>query len=142
MGKGLIGKKLEDKCRAYNLYENVRFAGFVEDIYGLLTAVDVFCFPSRDEALGLAVQEAAHTGCCVVATSVGGIPEMITHGHSGLLSEVDNARELALNLRSVLTDEDMRNRLATNAQQDINQKFSVHAMIDATARIYAKVLNT
>ena len=141
-GQGPDREKLEDKCRAYNLYENVRFAGFVEDIYGLLTAVDVFCFPSRDEALGLAVQEAAHTGCCVVATSVGGIPEMITHGHSGLLSEVDNARELALNLRSVLTDEDMRNRLATNAQQDINQKFSVHAMIDATARIYAKVLNT
>ena len=141
-GQGPDRAKLEDKCRAFNLDEEVRFAGFVENIYDLLTAVDVFCLPSRDEALGLAVQEAAHAGCCIVATAVGGIPEMVTHGHSGLLSAVDHAPELAFNMKCVLTDADLRHRLATNSQRDIAQKFPVHAMIDATAQVYAKVLNT
>ena len=141
-GQGADRAKLEDKCRAFNLHEEVCFAGFVQDVYGLLTAIDVFCFPSRREALGLAVQEAAHAGCCIVATAVGGIPEMITHEHSGLLCAVDNAEQLAFNMKRVLTDKHLRHRLATNSQRDITQKFPVQAMLDTTTQVYTKVLNT
>lgn len=140
-GQGPDRQKLEDRCRDFNLHENVRFAGFVADIYSLLTAVDVFCLPSRNEALGLAVQEAAHAGCCVIATDGGGIPEMITHEHSGLLSEAGNARALASNLSRVLTSKSVRQRLASNAQRDIAQKFTVHTMIDATAQVYEELLS-
>ncbi len=139
-GQGPDRARLEDRCRDFNLHENVRFAGFVADIYGLLTAVDVFCLPSRDEALGLAVQEAAHAGCCIIATAVGGIPEMVTHGHSGLLSEVGNARELAVNLSRVLTTKSVRQRLASNGHRDIAQKFPLHTMIDTTAQVYEGLL--
>ena len=141
-GQGVDREKLENKCRAFNLHKNVRFAGFVEDIYSFLSAVDVFCFPSRNEALGLAVQEAAHAGCCIVATAVGGIPEMITHEHSGLLCEAGNAQELSFNLKRALTDKNMRQQLATNSQRDVSQNFSVQAMIDATAQVYTQELNT
>ena len=90
----------------------------------------------------MAVQEAAHAGCCIVATAVGGIPEMITHEHSGLLSKAGNAEELAFNMKRVLTDKNMRQQLATNSQRDISQKFSVPAMVEATAQVYTQVLNT
>ena len=140
-GQGPDRKKLEDRCRAFNLYENVRFAGFVEDIYGLLTAVDVFCFPSRDEALGLAVQEAAHAGCCIVATRSGGIPEMVEHGCSGLLSDEGDVTGLAKNLKLVLNDTSLRQHLAANGKRYVEQNLSVEKMVTDTAQVYTEIVN-
>lgn len=141
-GEGRDREKLENTCHTLNLQREVHFAGFVEDVGAVLAAVDVFCFPSRHEALGLAVQEAAHAGCCIIATAAGGIVEMIKHEHNGLLSEVGNTQQLAANLKRVLLDKDTRRRLAENSRQDIGRKFSIDKMITSTTQIYKEVLNT
>ena len=141
-GEGADQEKLENTCRYLDLQQDVRFVGFVDDVVPLLTAMDVFCFPTRREALGLAVQEAAHAGCCIVATRAGGVVEMIEHQHSGLLSAVGDASALAANLKHVLLDEKMRQRLAKNGRRDIGKKFSVNRMVADTAKIYHELLTS
>ncbi len=141
-GQGPDRAKLEKQCQALHLHEDVRFAGFVAEVYDLLTAVDIFCFPSRDEALGLAVQEAAHAGCCIVATRSGGVPEMVEHGTSSMLSDEGDAVALASNLQLVLNDVPLRQRLAANAKTHVAQNLSVEKMVTDTAQVYAQLFNT
>lgn len=84
-----------------------------EQIPEYLADADVFVLPSRSEPFGIVLVEAGAAGVPVVATRVGGIPELITHGRSGLLVEPDDPRGLADAMASVLTDDAVAHMLAS-----------------------------
>lgn len=141
-GEGSDRLKIEKIWAELGLQQEVHFVGFVHDITSVLGALDVFCLPSVNDCFSIALQEAMHACCPILTTNSGGTPEMIEHDYNGLLSAAGDAEGLATNLALVLHDNTLRQRLATNGKAYVDQNLSVGKMIDATTRIYTKVLNT
>lgn len=127
---------LEDELRALatrlGLDERVRWLGFRADIADHVAAADVFCLSSIWEGVPLAAMEAVQLETPVVATRVGGMPELIVDGHSGRLVAPHDPRALAEALREVLTDDDRRKTYVANAMRDLEENFSTDRM---TARL-------
>ncbi len=82
---------------------------------------DVVCVPSRDEPLGNVVLEGMASGCIVIASNTGGIPEIIEHGQSGILFENENADDLAGQIISCAVDINLR--MSKNGQSQVRDKF-------------------
>ncbi|NCU01585.1 glycosyltransferase [Candidatus Macondimonas diazotrophica] len=94
----------------------VVFTGFVENVADYLAALDVFVFPSREEGLGSTLIDAMVQGLPIVASRVGGIPELIEHERTGLLVPPGDAAALAAALARLTGDPDLRRRLGSAAQ--------------------------
>jgi glycosyltransferase involved in cell wall biosynthesis len=99
---------------------------------------DVFVLPSRREALGVAALEAMAAGLPVVATAVGGIPEMVRSGREGVLVPADHPNELAAALVRLLMDSDTRVRMAAAAKQRA-EEFSVRVMTQSLRKTYLQL---
>jgi len=89
-----------------------------------MSRCSIFALASRSEAMGRVLTEAAAAGKCRIATRVGGIPTVIEHGKDGILVGKENVDELAAGLRTLIRDEQLLHRLASEAQRRIAQEFS------------------
>jgi glycosyltransferase involved in cell wall biosynthesis len=96
---------------------NVHFAGEVQDVGNYLAAFDLFLYPSRHEGLGSILLDAMAFGLPVVATRVGGIPEIVPEGSGGLLCEVDDIAGLAAAVMTLRADPELRGRIAAANRQ-------------------------
>ena len=103
-GEGALRETLEAERRRLGLEESVRFLGFREDVTDLLRAADLFCVSSYLEGLGTSTLDAMAAGLAVVATRVGGIPEAVEDGVSGLLVEPRRPDLLARAVRTLADD--------------------------------------
>lgn len=132
-----------DPCRTLasdlNVAENVIFYGYQKDVRGYLSAMDLFLFPSRKEAMGIALVEAMEVGLPTVATRVGGIPEVITPD-VGILREMDDDIGLAAACQSLLENLPTRLEMGSAAQRRARTVFSVEAMSNATDAVYARLV--
>lgn len=103
---------LDDELRALHaqlgLGGRFRFLGFRDDAVYVLAASDIFCLSSRQEGLPVAFMEASALGVPAVTTNVGGLPEHIDHGRSGLLVAPDDSTALSAELRRLVADSDLR----------------------------------
>jgi glycosyltransferase involved in cell wall biosynthesis len=130
----------EDRLRSLaadrDVADRIRFLGFRDDVGDLLAACDVFALPSRSEGLPLALLEAMHSGAAVVATDVGGVPEVVTVGREALLVPPDEDEALASALIRLLEDENLRYLLGLRARRRARERFSVTAMTDAYEELY------
>lgn len=109
----------------------VRYAGVVTEASQLvhyLRAADVYVHPARDDTFPLAVLEALACGLPVVATPVGGIPEQVQDGETGLLADLTN---LPHAVEQLLADESLRRRMSTAAASDARRRFSLRAQVTA-----------
>jgi len=105
----------------------------------ILRGIDVFVHPSLSEGLPNAVMEAMACGCCVIASRVGGCAELIQAGVNGLLVEPNDLDGLTLALRSVIRDEELRQRLATAAAEHM-KSFSIEKAAERMGQIYERYL--
>ncbi len=105
-GEGALRERLQTQARAAGLAERVVFTGFSSEVPRLLAAADVFVLPSRHEGLGMAAIEAMAAGLPVVASRVGGLPEVVVDGETGLLVPVGDAGALAAAIRRCAHDRD------------------------------------
>lgn len=135
-GRGEEEARLKSLAADLDVGDRIRFLGFRDDIDDLLAACDVFALPSRSEGLPLALLEAMHAGAAVVATDVGGVPEVVTAGREALLVPPDRDEALASALIRVLEDERLRRRLGRRARRKARERFSVGAMADAYEDLY------
>lgn len=101
----------------------------------------VFVLPSKIEAFGISILEALAAGVPVVASRVGGIPEVITNGENGLLFEPGDFRELARKVSLCMKNEKIRERLIENGLKVVKDNFTVKSMIEEINRVYFKVVN-
>ena len=85
----------------------------------LLAKSDVFVLPSHNEGLPMSMIEAMSFGLSIIATSVGGIPELISHSNNGILIEPRNIQELSSAMQSLIDNEDLRNSLGVKAEQSV-----------------------
>ena len=137
---GLLGEECSaDRCvgtRGARPGAKVLFTGLRDDVPAVTAALDVAVLPSYREAQGLAILEAMALRRPVVATAVGGVPEMIEHGRTGLLVPPHDAAALAAAIARVLTDHPLADMLARAGHDFVHANFSVERMAGAVARIY------
>ncbi|MDH5254536.1 MAG: glycosyltransferase family 4 protein [Gammaproteobacteria bacterium] len=118
--------------------DNVIFTGEVSNVGDYLAAFDLFMFPSRHEGLGSILLDALETGLPVVATAVGGIPEIIHDGENGLLVKPDDAAALEAAVAAFVADDGLRARVAT-ANRLRAREFSAATMTGRYERLYRDV---
>jgi glycosyltransferase involved in cell wall biosynthesis len=135
IGNGDRRTALEADIRERGLTDHIHLVGAVPHAARYLRAADVFVLPSRSEAFGYAVLEAAVAGVPVIASRVGGIPEIIHHEREGLLVQSGDVSALAAALSRLLSDQTLRNRLG-EAGLLRGRVFSVDQMVRQTTRVY------
>jgi glycosyltransferase involved in cell wall biosynthesis len=120
--------------------ERVRFLGFRKDIPDLLHASDIFVLSSLQEGLPLAVLEAMGQGLPVVATSVGGVPELISHRKDGMLCPPSNPPVLAAMLAELIEETAFRHRLGQTGALRVQKDFSFDQMTKQYENLYFDLL--
>ena len=138
-GRGEQEASLRRLAAELGLCERVHLLGLRDDVETVLAAADLFVQPSRSEGLPLAVLEAMASGLPVVATRVGGIPEAVADGETGLLVPPGDPAALATALARVLDAED-RGAAMGRAGRERAAEFSVARMADRYQQIYARLL--
>jgi glycosyltransferase involved in cell wall biosynthesis len=138
VGDGPSRPEAEAEARRLGLAERVVFAGLRRDVPQLLPGLDAVVFSSLREGLSMAMLEAMAAGVPVVATAVGGTPELITHGVTGLLVPPGRPEDLANALVSLLDDASAAETLRGAARRRVEERFSVARMIEAHEALYAE----
>lgn len=136
-GEGEERKTLVELMNALDIKGSVELKGFVPDARRHLSAFDIFVLPSRSENLPYAVLEAGSIGLPVIASRVGGIPEIIEAGLSGALVEPENPRELLSTLILFADDTALRERLGSALKEKISGEFSLGKMARETFKQYS-----
>lgn len=130
VGDGPEQPRLERLARELGVRAQVYFFGYCEDIGAIYAASDIFAHASHRDSFGLVLAEAGHFGLPVVATSVGGIPEVVEDGVTGLLVPPGDPEALAAALDRVIDDRDYRDRLGHAGKQRVETLFSVERMVE------------
>lgn len=115
---------------------NVTFLGFVKDIPDLLSQADVLCVPSRSEGLGLAALEAMAAGVPVVASRVGGLPEVILDGETGLLFTSEDPEALKIALQTLLDNPERRKAMGEAGRKRAESVFDAKTMQKKTRAVW------
>ena len=108
------------------------------DAERFLPGFDIFLLTSLKEGLPYTILEAGLAGLPVIASNVGGIPEIITNDVSGILVEAGNIDQIAKSLKNLVLEPQKRDPLGTNLKQKVEKDFSLHKMISETEEIYTK----
>ncbi|MBI3649760.1 MAG: glycosyltransferase [Acidobacteria bacterium] len=140
VGEGPERSKLEQEVAALNLTQEVIFAGQVNDVKPFYAIADVMVLPSHNEGSPNVLLEAMAAKVPVVATKVGGVPEIATHNEDALLVEARDHEALAAAMNSLLRDSEMAVRLATQAQQRVIKNHAPAARLQALLKIYQELL--
>ena len=140
-GSGPLRAELEAKAAEAGLGADAVFIGDRSDIGDVMQATDLVVLPSHDEGMSNVVLEAMAAGCAVVASDVGGNPEVIVDGESGLLFATGDADALTERLRALVLDERRRAAIGRKARERIANNYSVPALIERTSAIYRRVLD-
>ncbi len=136
VGDGPLRRGVEEAIRRRRLNGRVRLLGFRDDVPDLLRASDVFVLSSWWEGMPLAIIEAMLAGLPVVATAVGGIPELVEHGVTGLLIRVGDAGGLAQALARLVADDPLRRRMGEAGRRRALQSFNLQDTVAHTLALY------
>jgi glycosyltransferase involved in cell wall biosynthesis len=115
------------------------FAGFESDMPRFFAAIDYFVLSTLSEGMGLVVLEAMAYGKPVIATNVGGIPEVIVDGESGLLIERQSVEQLTAALTKLLTDESVARALSSGGRRNVLENFSEQKFHDNVMNLYCRI---
>jgi N-acetyl-alpha-D-glucosaminyl L-malate synthase BshA len=126
--------------RELNVSHLVETLGAQEDIIPLLSAADVFLLPSAQESFGLAALEAMACEVPVVASNVGGLPEVIQHGVTGFLHPPEDLDGMAASAVALLTDPVLHAAVAERACRRVGEQFCVDLVVPMYERYYQQVL--
>lgn len=143
VGDGDERKQLEKLAVELGVEQKVKFLGFQKDIRSILWAADVFVhspttFP---EGLSVAILEAMAAGLPVIATPVGGIPEIVRHGETGWLVPPNDATALAEALKCLWSDPLLRQQLGKTAQAHVREHHDINTLVERTSQVYIALLS-
>ena len=140
VGDGPLREELGELATALGLDGSVHFAGYQPEPERYLRVMDVFALTSRSEGMPLAVLEAWATGIPVVATRVGGLPELIEEGRTGVLIEPDDEAGLAEALCDLVLDRDRARQLGEAGSRQVRSRFDSRVMASGYNLHYADLL--
>jgi len=135
-GDGPLRGRCEEEGRRLGVDRNVRWLGWIEDTKPLLARMDLLAVSSKWEGMPNVVLEAMACRKPVVATEVGGCPELVESGTTGLLAPWDDEEALAARMIELLRDPDLRTRYGRAGRERVERCFSMEAMVAANERLY------
>jgi glycosyltransferase involved in cell wall biosynthesis len=140
LGQGPLRAKLHKLCCRQKIEKYVHFAGFRPDLEKILGCLDIVVHPAEMEGLGVALLQSAAAGLPIVATRVGGIPEIVQDGINGYLVDVSDIQTLSARTLELLQDPVMARRLGKAGRLIVTAKFSIDAMVSGNLRVYRDVM--
>ena len=138
--EGVYRSGLEDLARRLGIADRVVFTGFRLDVPELLQEVTVSVLPSLSEGLSNFLLESMAAGVPVVATRVGGSPEAVEDGETGILVPARDPATLARAIDAILSDSDLARRMGQAGKRRVAERFSLDGMARATERLYGSLL--
>lgn len=136
-GGGQEKEHLHTLIERHKLHNRIYLAGFVKDAARYLKALDVFILPSTTEAFGYVLPEAGLAGLPVIATAVGGIPEIIDDEKTGLLVSPRNPRELARAIEQIIKEPQKRKDFGMALNHKVMDDFTLNREISQTISLYS-----
>lgn len=141
VGDGSLRHELEQQAAALGVLDHVEFVGTTRDLATVLSGLDLLVVSSTREGCANVILEAMVAGIPVVATTVGGNPELIEDGVSGLLVPARQPDALANAVHRVLDDHALAQALAHHARERVAERFSVDVMVQAYDQLYERLLH-
>jgi glycosyltransferase involved in cell wall biosynthesis len=138
-GEGPERESLTAQAKALGILERVRFLGWRTDVNSLLKTADLFVCSSRSEGLGSILLESWFNRCPMVSAKSEGPSELITHGETGLLCEIDDIDEMSQHMRSVLNDSSLAQMLVDNGSREYASKYSEQIIIDRYLEFFEEI---
>jgi len=139
VGDGPERPMAEELCRELGIGEDARFVGKQQDMEEIYAIADLFLLPSEYESFGLSALEAMAAGAPVVASRAGGIPEVITHGVNGFLSEVGDVENMSRDAIRLLSNTVMLEQFSIAARKQA-ETFAIENIVPQYEALYTKVL--
>jgi len=139
VGKGDLEEKLRQGAENSGHTDHLKLLGWRNDVHEIMGIFDCFVLPSMNEGMGRVVVEAMATGCPVVASNTGGIPDLVKDGHNGLLAPPGNAKTLADAILKIIEHPTLAATFVNNGRE-VCKRYSQQAMIDKLHRLYAHAL--
>ncbi len=128
---------LEQLSKSFGISDVVHFAGYIPDAAQLLSAFDIFFLPSLKEGLPYVLLESGQHALSCIASRVGGIPDIITNGVSGVLCNSKSIEEFATALATLSTDKEKRMFFGQNLKEVVEQKYGMSTMLKETSILYS-----
>lgn len=139
-GRGQLEAELKAQAHQLGVDGHVRFLGLRQDIPRILALLDIFVLPSLSEGLSMAILEAMVAGKPVIATDVGGNPELVEDGKTGCLVPPQNSQALADRLVLLLTDKERALYFGKNGQLRAQGRFSLQTMVHEYQSLYDRCI--
>ncbi|HEY9501070.1 MAG TPA: N-acetyl-alpha-D-glucosaminyl L-malate synthase BshA, partial [Pyrinomonadaceae bacterium] len=140
VGDGSERTNAEHRARCLGIYEHCSFVGKQPRIVDYLSVSDVLLLPSEQESFGLAALEAMACEVPVIASRVGGIPEVITDGETGYLSKVGDVDKMAEDAGRLLTDQKLRVEMGKRARESAISRYRTDVVIPQYIKFYEDVI--
>jgi glycosyltransferase involved in cell wall biosynthesis len=140
VGEGPAEQDLRSLCQSLGIASRVVFVGVRRDIPRLLPLFDVFVLPSLYEGFGIAILEAMAAARPVVATTVGGIPEFVRQGETGILVEPGDAASLAEAISSLLQHPEQAQEMGLKGQKVVRDHFGIATVVRQHEQVYENCL--
>jgi N-acetyl-alpha-D-glucosaminyl L-malate synthase BshA len=140
VGDGSERTNAEHRARCLGIYDECSFVGKQPRIVDYLSASDVLLLPSEQESFGLAALEAMACELPVIASRVGGIPEVVTDGETGFLSEVGNVDKMADDAARLLSDSALRKEMGKRARESALSRYRTDIVIPQYLEFYERVI--
>jgi glycosyltransferase involved in cell wall biosynthesis len=139
LGRGPLERELRSLAVQLNIADQVIWPGFRQDMNVIMNAFDIFALTSVREALGLVFLEAMSASKPVIATAVGGVPDVVQHEETGLLCPVNSSEDIA---KAILRceDADLRRRLGVAGHARVIEAFTVDDMVNKIFNVYREVV--
>jgi glycosyltransferase involved in cell wall biosynthesis len=142
VGEGYLQDKLSDLVDRLGLKGSVLFTGFQMDVRRIIATFDVAVLPSFFEGMGRVLLEAMAMGKPVVASSVGGIPDLVHHGKTGLLVTPGSVSELKSGLITLIRNKALAKQMGEEGRKRISEEFSAGRMAQSIEKLYRELLQT
>ena len=139
IGDGALLEASRDQAEQLGIRDRVRWTGALDDVSEHLRNADIFTLPSRWESLPLSIIEAMAAGLPVVATDVGGVAELVTDGHTGVLVPPRDVDALAASLDRLLADRQLRADMGRAGRDRYERLFTEDRMLELTLALYEQV---
>jgi N-acetyl-alpha-D-glucosaminyl L-malate synthase BshA len=139
VGDGPERPMAEELCRELGIFEDTRFVGKQQDMEDIYAIADLFLLPSEYGSFGLSALEAMAAGSPVVASRAGGIPEVITHGVNGFLSEIGDIESMSRDAILLLSNPIMLDQFSRAARKQA-EIFDIENIVPQYEALYSKVL--
>src|SRR5262249_4801459 len=141
VGDGPERSPAEKYCRDHGISQQVLFLGRQDNVPDVLSCADVLLLPSELESFGLVALEAMSCEVPVVATNVGGIPQVVSHGETGFLAELGDVDRMAEYALEIIENRDLRQKMAAAGRLRAVEAYDQSAIVPQYERYYEQVLN-